>query len=151
MLMRKAEIFLSSPSLVSQTISEGYFDWTGFNNAVSNYPGDDLTLNKHERATINLQDQEVKLLADKLAKFLHDALYPGIDVSKPAAILLNTLTNLKDERLNGYLKFSKDSDGHSSSWEYRVLISVPFGEQVSYLSSSVVTFKITADIEDEDG
>ncbi|KAF8650646.1 hypothetical protein AX16_005144 [Volvariella volvacea WC 439] len=131
---------------------KAYFDWTNFKKAIDDYKGDDLSFDKYDRSTINQQEQEAKLMVDKIAKFLHDAFAASIDMSKLAAIILNTFTNLETESESGFLQFSKSSTKKNSSWEYRVLFSVPFGEHApSYFYSLVTTILITADIEEKSG
>ncbi|KAF8657983.1 hypothetical protein AX16_002143 [Volvariella volvacea WC 439] len=131
---------------------KAFFDWPGFKNAIDHYSGEDLSFDKYDESTINQQSQEAKLMVDKIAKFLHDAFAASIDMSKLAAIIMNTLTNLEEQSSSGFLQFSTDTVKRNSSWEYRVLFSIPFGEHApSYFYSLVTTIMITADIEERTG
>ncbi|KAF9466913.1 Volvatoxin A2 in monoclinic crystal [Collybia nuda] len=129
---------------------EPNFDWPGFKNAVDHYPKDDLTLDKYNQSTINQQTQDVDSMVNKVATFLHDAFSAAVELDQLRAIILNTFTNLRESSDSGFLQFSSSSEKHNSSWEYRVLFSVPFGQNApSYFYSLVTTIKITADIVEE--
>ncbi|KAF9466916.1 delta-endotoxin CytB [Collybia nuda] len=126
-----------------------YFDWPGFKTAIDHYTGDDLSFDRYDKSTINQQSQEAGAMIDKVAQFLKDAFNAVVDMTQLAAIILNTFTNLKEHSESGFLQFSKSDDKHNSSWEYRVLFSVPFQNTPSFFYSLVTTIKITADIEEE--
>lgn len=126
-----------------------FFDWPSFKNSIDRYPGDDLSLDKYDHANINQQTQEVGAMVDKVAKFLHDAFSASVDLTQLAAVMLNTFTNLEEQSESGFLQFSYNSVKKNSSWEYRILFSVPFPNSPSYFHSLVTTIKVTADIEEE--
>nr|1VCY_A Chain A, volvatoxin A2 [Volvariella volvacea] len=132
--------------------NKAYFDWPEFKTAIDNYTGEDLSFDKYDQSTINQREQEVGSMVDKIAKFLRDAFSAVVDLSKLGAIILNTFTNLEEESSSGFLQFSTNNVKKNSSWEYRVLFSVPFGDNApSYFYSLVTTILITADIEEKTG
>jgi len=123
-----------------------WFDWAGFKKAADDYPGSDLVIAKFNQSTIIQQSQTASVMVDKVAKFLSEAFSASIDKSKIAAIILNTFTNLKEKGGSGFMQFSSNKEKNNSSWEYRVLFSVPFENDGAYFYSLVTTITITADV-----
>nr|VEU13569.1 delta-endotoxin CytB [Schizophyllum commune] len=125
------------------------FDWGGFKNAVNGYKGDDLTFDKFKENTIARSDATVKVMVDKIVKFLLEALSVVIDAGELAATIEATFTNLKSAKSNGWADFSKSSASSNSSWEYRILFAVPNAELEDFFYSLVTTIKLEADITEE--
>ena len=131
-----------------------WFDWAGFNSAVGNYQGDDLTLDKFKNTTIAQSNNTVDTIVNKIVDFLIKALSIALNPTSIAAIAATieaTYTNLKEESSEGFLDFNKSSDGHNSSWEYRIQFAFPDENLPEYFYSLVTTILLVADIKEESG
>ncbi|KZV60099.1 delta-endotoxin CytB [Peniophora sp. CONT] len=125
------------------------FDWAAFKNSINSYTGDDLTFDKYKHTTIARSEATVKVMVDKIVKFLLDALSVVIDTVELAATIEATFTNLKTAKSNGWADWSKSSTSSNSSWEYRILFAVPNPDLTEFFYSLVTTIKLEADIEEE--
>lgn len=143
------QVMKFSGNFVKVTNDKKAFDWGGFKNAVNGYKGDDLTFDKFKENTIARSDATVKVMVDKIVKFLLEALSVVIDAGELAATIEATFTNLKSAKSNGWADFSKSSASSNSSWEYRILFAVPNAELEDFFYSLVTTIKLEADITEE--
>ncbi|KAJ7453276.1 delta-endotoxin CytB [Mycena galericulata] len=125
------------------------FDWKGFKNAVNSYTGDDLTFDKFKENTIARSDATVTVMVDKIVTFLLEGLAVVIDAGELKATIEATFTNLKTAKSNGWADFNKASESSNSSWEYRILFSVPNPDLTDFFYSLVTTIKLEADIKEE--
>jgi hypothetical protein len=145
------------------------FDWKGFTSAVNNYTGDtqpllfrttvvncytgdELTFDKVQDNTINQQEATVKVMVDKITKFLSEALSVALsakDIEALAANIETTFTNLKSASETGFASFHKSSSASNSSWEYRVLFAFPNEDLPTDFYSLVTTILLTANIKEE--
>ena len=125
------------------------FDWAAFKGAIDAYKGDDLSFDKFKVTTIARSEATVSIMVDKIAQFLLDALSVIIDKTELAATIEETFTNLKSASSNGWADFSKSSTSENSSWEYRVLFSVPNPDLPDWFYTLVTTIKLEADIQNE--
>ncbi|KAL1731382.1 delta-endotoxin CytB [Schizophyllum commune] len=143
------QVMKFSGNFVKVSNDKKAFDWGGFKNAVNGYKGDDLTFDKFKENTIARSDATVKVMVDKIVKFLLEALSVVIDAGELAATIEATFTNLKSAKSNGWADFSKSSASSNSSWEYRILFAVPNAELEDFFYSLVTTIKLEADITEE--
>ena len=143
------QVMKFSGNFVKVSNDKKAFDWGGFKNAVNSYKGDDLTFDKFKENTIARSDATVKVMVDKIVKFLLEALSVVIDAGELAATIEATFTNLKSAKSNGWADFSKSSTSSNSSWEYRIMFAVPNAELENYFYSLVTTIKLEADITEE--
>ena len=143
------QVMKFSGNFVKVSNDKKAFDWGGFKNAVNAYKGDDLTFDKFKENTIARSDATVKVMVDKIVKFLLEALSVVIDAGELAATIEATFTNLKSAKSNGWADFSKSSASSNSSWEYRILFAVPNAELEDFFYSLVTTIKLEADITEE--
>ncbi|OCH88328.1 delta-endotoxin CytB [Obba rivulosa] len=125
------------------------FDWISFKAAIDAYKADDLSFDKFKNTTIARSESTVNVMADKIAQFLLEALSVIIDKKELAATIEATFTNLKSASSNGWADFNKSSTYENSSWEYRVLFSVPNPDLADWFYTLVTTIKLEADIQDE--
>ncbi|KAH9950689.1 delta-endotoxin CytB [Amylocystis lapponica] len=125
------------------------FDWSAFKAAIDAYKGDNLTFDKFKNTTIVSSEVRVKVMTDKIAKFLLDALSVVIDITELAATIEATFTNLKKAKENGWADFMKSNNEGNSSWEYRIAFTVPNHDLPTYFYSLVTTIKLVADIKEE--
>jgi hypothetical protein len=91
-------------------------------------------------------------MAEKMVKFLVEALGVVMDESAVKALTSTieaTFTDLKEKSLNGSLYFSKSSDGHNLSCEYRIRFAFPNPDLPDYFHSLVTTMKLEADMSSE--
>jgi len=129
-----------------------WFDWTAFKAAVDGYTGDDLTFDKFKTTTIAQSESTVKTMVDKIVKFLVTALSVIMDdaaIRSLTSTIEATYTNLKEKSSNGFLDFNKSSDGHNSSWEYRIQFAFPNPDLPEFFYSLVTTIKLQADVTEE--
>ena len=126
------------------------FDWPGFKSAIDSYKGDDLSFDKFKVTTIARSEATVSIMVNKIAQFLLDALSVVIDKTELSATIEATFTNLKSASFNGWANFSKSNNSQNSSWEYRVLFSVPNPDLPNWFYSLVTTIKLEADIQEEE-
>ncbi|THU89956.1 volvatoxin A2 precursor [Dendrothele bispora CBS 962.96] len=128
------------------------FDWSGLQNAINAYKGDDLTFDKFKENTINQSEATVSTMVDKIVDFLRIVLSVVLNPQDVAALRKNietTFTDLKTAKDNGWADFSKSSSGQNSSWEYRVLFAFPNPDLPDFFYSLVTTIKLEANIKEE--
>lgn len=129
-----------------------WFDWDSFKTSVQQYDGDDLTFDKFKHNTIASSQSTVKIMVDKIVKFLVEALSVVLDesaIKSLSATIETTFTSLKEKSSNGFLDFSKSNDGHNSSWEYRIQFAFPNLDLPDYFYSLVTTIMLEADVSNE--
>ncbi|KAI0827133.1 delta-endotoxin CytB [Trametes gibbosa] len=136
-------------NFVKVTNDKKAFDWAAFKNSVNAYKGDDLTFDKFKESTIARSDATVKVMVDKIVKFLLEALAVVIDAGELAATIEATFTNLKSAKSNGWADFNKSSTSSNSSWEYRIMFAVPNPDLADFFYSLVTTIKLEANIQEE--
>jgi len=132
---------------------KGRFNWPKFKEAINNYRGSDFAINGFNQSAIHQQTQEAQVMVEKVAKFLIDAFSASMDMTRLAAQILNTFTHLKERSDSSFLQFSSNKEKRNSSYEYRILFTVPFtgDDDSTYFYSLVTTITITADIMEESG
>ncbi|KAL1738635.1 delta-endotoxin CytB [Schizophyllum fasciatum] len=143
------QVMKFSGNFVKVTNDVKTFDWAGFKNAVNGYKGDDLTFDKFKENTIARSDATVRIMVDKIVKFLLEALSVVIDADELTATIEATFLNLKSAKSNGWADFSKSRESNNSSWEYRILFAVPNPDLEDYFYSLITTIKLEADIAEE--
>jgi hypothetical protein len=129
-----------------------WFDWKAFLAAINAYQGDELTFDNLKDNTINQQEATLDVMVDKIVKFLLNVLtiaLPGADVLALKAAIELTFTTLKAAKQIGFASFSKSSESHNSSWEYRLLFAVPNPDLKDDFYALVTTIKLSADIKEE--
>ena len=133
---------------------KSWFDWPSFKSAVGDYKGDDLTFDEFDKDTIAQNEYTVDVMVDKIVDFLAKALSVVLD---PTAIVSlrakveNTFTSLKEKSSDGFLSFNKSTDGHNSSWEYRIQFAFPNPDLPNFFYSLVTTILLEADVVEESG
>lgn len=131
-----------------------WFDWKSFKASIDGYQGDDLTFDKFKNTTIASSQSTVSTMVEKIVKFLVEALNIVLDentIKSLTATIETTFTNLKEKSSNGFLDFSKSSDGHNSSWEYRIQFAFPNLDLPDFFYTLVTTIKLEADVVSESG
>lgn len=126
------------------------FDWVGFKRAVDDYTGDDLKFEKSVGCTLYQQPQTVSTMMKRVAVVFHKILSASVDLGQLEAIVESALTDSKEvEAESGFLNFMTNSRKGNSSWQYRIIFSVPHGADASeHICSLVTTIKVTAAIEE---
>jgi len=142
--------------VVKKDRNDQYFtlNWEDLANRINNYEGDDLTFNKLKNSTIPTQSQTVEVMVGKIVDFLKDALSIILSVAELAALRANILTaftDLKKTESHGWASWREEVDPPGSSWEYRLLYSVPMSggdnkPDPNYIYTLVATITLTADI-----
>ncbi|KID93809.1 Delta-endotoxin CytB, partial [Metarhizium majus ARSEF 297] len=129
-----------------------WFDWNSFKTSIDGYTGADLTFDKYKTTTITRSENTVKTMVDMIVKFLADALNVDMKENDKKALAYTieaTYTNLNEKSSSGFLDFSKSTDGHNSSWEYRIQFAFPAPGSHNYFYSLVTTIKLEADVSDK--
>ncbi|KAI0827135.1 delta-endotoxin CytB [Trametes gibbosa] len=143
------QVMRFSERYVKVTDDKKAFDWSGFTKAIQDYEKDDLVFDKFKENTIARSDATVKVMVDKIVKFLLEALAVVIDAGELAATIEATFTNLKSAKSNGWADFNKSSTSSNSSWEYRIMFAVPNPDLADFFYSLVTTIKLEANIQEE--
>jgi len=129
-------------------------NWEDLTTRVNNYSGDDLAFDKLKNNTISTGSQTVQVMVDKIVTFLKDALsiiLAADEVKALAANILTAFTDLKDTESHDWASWSSEEHQTNSSWEYRLLYSVPMKDSngqidPDYFYTLVTTTTLTADI-----
>ena len=131
-----------------------WFDWASFKSAIDNYNGHYLILNKFKNTTITVGKSTVETMVDKIVKFLVETLSVIVDpasIESLTSAIEATFTNLEEKSSKDFLDFTESSDGHTSSWEYRIQLAFSSPDLPEYFYSLVTTIKLEADIVEKSG
>jgi len=129
-------------------------NWEDLTTRINNYQGDDLAFDKLKNDSISTQSQTVQVMVDKIVNFLKDALSIVLDASEIkalAATILTVFTDLKQSESHDWASWRSEEHQNNSSWEYRLLYSVPMKDShdkidPDYFYTLVTTTTLTADI-----
>ena len=129
-------------------------NWEDLTTRVNNYQGDDLAFDKLENHSISNQKQEVQVMVDKIVEFLKTALsvvLADTEIKALAANILAAFTDLKQTESHDWASWSSEEHQSNSSWQYRLLYSVPMKDShdkidPDYFYTLVTTTTLTADI-----
>ncbi|KAG6856914.1 hypothetical protein H0H87_012164 [Tephrocybe sp. NHM501043] len=146
-------------SVIRQTNDQGdeflILDWKDLISRVNSYPGSDLTFDQVQKNTINAQNQTIEVMVHKMVEFFKDALNVLLDAKDVKALkenILATFTDLKTAESKDWASWRSEEDRSNSSWEYRLLYSIPMTDRSGqiapdYFYTLVTTTKLTADID----
>lgn len=130
------------------------FDWKSFKYAVDRYDGDELVFDKYNNRNISPQESTIDNVAGTYADFLFQTFKPSIQREDLTESLLDTFTNLRWAKENGWASFVPPEAGTKtgepqSFWELRMIIMSPSLQLPTDFHAVLTTMKLGANIKDE--
>jgi hypothetical protein len=128
------------------------FSWPDFQQAVSEYPGDDLAIDKFQNNGLHPGEKTVSTVVDQIVDFLRVAVgvfLSAADIEALKGTIEIAFTNLREMSSRGFVDFKQSNGGPNSSLEYRIQIAFPNPDLPDYFYSLVTTIKLEANISDE--
>lgn len=122
-------------------------DWEDLIARLNSYDGADLVFDKNMSHRISNQHQTLEFVVREIDIFLKTMLGDA-DIT---TILMAAFTHLQHSERQGWASWRKSDDQLNSSWEYRLLYSVPMLDSdkkpdPNYIYTLVTTVTLSADI-----
>ncbi|KAF8604056.1 hypothetical protein BDV93DRAFT_522865 [Ceratobasidium sp. AG-I] len=130
------------------------FDWKSFKYAIDRYDGEELVFDKYNNRNISPQESTLDSVTGTYADFLFQTFKPPIQREELTQSLLNTITDLRWAKENGWASFvpaepGMKTDEPQSFWELRLFIMSPSPQLPSDFCAVLTTIKIGANLKDE--
>jgi hypothetical protein len=128
---------------------QSYFDWASYKSSIDKHGGCELFFDFYKHTVISENEDTVSLMAERVVRFLCDALKVTMDSQLLLSTIEEALKNLRGATPQGNASVSPMSSTKTHlapTWEYHIGFTLPVEVDPEYLYSMVSTIKIEADI-----